>query len=284
MDRLMLIDGNSLLRRAFHTPGYEHLTHEGRPTGAIFGFFRMLRDLLNSERPNYLAVAFDHSRICWRNTFYSNYKANRKPTPPLFKPQKDYAKECLRAFKIATLELKGYEADDLIATAADIVGGMGMDSVQIVTADRDLLQMVSDRNTVLLTNHGVSDLITVTPETMLDFYGCHAYQVADLKALMGDSSDNIPGLPGVGKKTAIGLINKYHSLEGVLQAGDIKGSLATKIQDHGWKLPIYKKIATLDRNVSPFSPRTCLLNLAELDLEAGNKQLAGYGIVKVKIA
>ncbi len=282
----MLIDGNNLLCRAYYTPGYADLTHngasDGLPTGAVFGFMKMLSNVLSSRQPSYLVVCFDTERRCWRNNIYPEYKANRNDTPEKLVPQKKYIRECLTAFNIHWIERQGFEADDIIASIVANVGTLGIfDDISVLTGDRDLLQLVSDIVTVLITTKGVSEIVDYTPLNIVELYGCPADQVPALKALAGDHSDNIPGIPSVGTKKAVKLLETYGSLEGILSNIDtIQGKLGDNMREHKDKILLYERITTLSKDCS----LQLSIDLWELNLtlERGYALLSEFGIKKVR--
>ncbi|HMS38558.1 MAG TPA: 5'-3' exonuclease H3TH domain-containing protein, partial [Arachnia sp.] len=200
--KLLLIDGHSVAYRAFFALPVENFaTSTGQHTNAVFGFTSMLINVLRDERPTHLAVAFDVSRESFRTEQYPEYKAKRATSPEEFKGQVTLIKEVLDALRIAHVELPGYEADDLIGTLSAEAEAQGLE-VFIVTGDRDALQLVDDRVTVLYPVRGVSDLARMTPETVETKYLVPPARYPELAALVGETSDNLPGVPGVGPKTA----------------------------------------------------------------------------------
>lgn len=279
MNTLLLIDGNSLLRRAFHTPAYEKLSYQDKPTGAVYGFFSMLSKLISEIRPNSMAIAFDENHQCFRNYLYPDYKANRPPTPEAFVPQKDYTRQCLDAFGIRHFSVANYEADDIIATLAQHFNN-GSNLINIVTADRDLLQTTRLPHTiVMLTKKGVSEIESWTLGNVRARLGLDANQIPDYKALVGDLSDNVPGAPGVGTKTAVKLLKEYGSLANILQAAPgQKGKAWNGIRASADKLPLYEKIVHLVYDV-PLEIGTLTLNL---NLEQGMAVLREYGIINIR--
>ncbi|MGB9886641.1 MAG: DNA polymerase I [Moorellales bacterium] len=247
--KLLLLDGNSLLHRAFHAlPPLS--TKQGLPTNAAYGFTTMLFKALEQEKPTHVAVAFDKARVTFRHEQYRDYKAQRPPTPEELRPQFEWVKRILSALNIPYFELEGYEADDLIGTLVRKAEEQGLESV-IVTADRDALQLVSDRTRVLLTKRGISQLATYDHRSLQEELGLEPRQIVDLKALMGDPSDNIPGVPGVGEKTALKLVREYGSLEELLsRVSEVyPPSLAEKLVDHAQQARLSKQLATIYREV-----------------------------------
>ena len=215
---LLLIDGHSMAYRAFFALPVENFsTTTGEPTNAVYGFTAMLANLLRDEQPTHVAVAFDAGRTTFRTEQYPAYKGTRDATPTEFKGQVPLIKEILDSMRIAQLQKENFEADDIIATLAVQAVEAGMD-VLISTGDRDALQLVRDEVTVLYPRKGVSDLVRFTPAAVEEKYGVVPDCYPDLAALVGESSDNLPGVPGVGPKTAAKWINLYGGLDGVLAA------------------------------------------------------------------
>ena len=213
---LMLLDGNSLAFRAFYAlPAENFKTRGGLTTNAVYGFTAMLINLLRDEAPTHIAAAFDVSRQTFRSERYPEYKANRSATPDEFHGQIDITKEVLAALGITVLAEAGFEADDIIATLATQAENEGY-RVLVVSGDRDSLQLVSDDVTVLYPRKGVSELTRFTPEAVVEKYGLTPAQYPDFAALRGDPSDNLPGIPGVGEKTASKWIAEYGSLQSLV--------------------------------------------------------------------
>ncbi len=213
--KLMILDGNSIVNRAYYGVGY--LTNRsGQPTGAIYGFLNIMQSLLDEEAPDALAVAFDEKGPTFRHLSYEGYKATRKPMPDDLASQMPILKEILSAMNITMYSLQGWEADDILGTAGRICGEAGWDCV-VVTGDRDSLQLVDEHVTVKLitTKGGKTQSVNYTPQVFTAEYGFPPRGLIDLKALMGDSSDNYPGVPGVGEKTAKDLMLKFGSLDQV---------------------------------------------------------------------
>ncbi len=232
-DRLLLLDGHSLAYRAFFALPIENFsTVTGQPTNAIYGFTAMLINVLRDEKPTHLAVAFDRGEPTFRHEQYVEYKANRRETPEDFRSQLSLIFEVLDALGIRRLSAPGYEADDLIATLATQAAEQDMD-VLIVTGDRDVLQLVSDRVTALMTRRGISDMTRFTPETVAEKYGLTPAQYPDFAALRGDPSDNLPGIPGVGEKTATKWIAEFGSLAALVDRVDeVKGKAGDALREH----------------------------------------------------
>jgi DNA polymerase I len=232
-DRLLLLDGHSLAYRAFFALPIENFsTTTGQPTNAVYGFTAMLINVLRDEKPTHVAVAFDRGEPTFRHEQWVEYKANRRETPEDFRSQLSLIFEVLDTLGIRRLSAPGYEADDLIATLATEAGHEDMD-VLIVTGDRDVLQLVSDRVTVLMTRRGITEMTRFTPETVLEKYGLSAAQYPDFAALRGDPSDNLPGIPGVGEKTATKWIAEFGSLQSLVDRVDeVKGKAGDALREH----------------------------------------------------
>src|SRR5215831_2894011 len=232
-DLLLLLDGHSLAYRAFFAlPAENFSTTTGQPTNAVYGFTAMLINVLRDVRPTHVAVAFDRSEPTFRHEQYVEYKANRRETSTDFKGQLSLIFEVLDALGIPRLSVPGYEADDVIATLTTQATGGGM-NVLIVTGDRDALQLVSDDVTVLMTRRGISEMTRFTPAAVTEKYGLTPGQYPDFAALRGDPSDNLPGIPGVGEKTAAKWVAEYGSLSVLVdKVGEIKGRAGDNLREH----------------------------------------------------
>ena len=230
--KLMILDGNSIVNRAFY--GVRPLNApDGRPTNAVYGFLAILQKLLEEQKPEAVCVSFDLKAPTFRHKEYEGYKAQRKAMPEELAEQIPMLKETLDAMGIRRYELEGYEADDILGTASAICERDGWDCV-IVTGDKDSLQLISDKTSVcnVKTRMGQTETIVYTPERFREEYGFEPKLMVDLKALMGDSSDNIPGVPGVGEKTAMALVQNYGTIENIyakLDSLDVKDSVKKKL-------------------------------------------------------
>ena len=214
MKKLLAIDGNSIINRAFY--GIRPLTNkEGIHTNAIYGMINIIMKQVEAVNPDYLAVAYDVKKPTFRHEFYSEYKAGRHATPPELLEQIPYSKDCLRALGFNVLELAGYEADDILGTLAKMAEKEDCEAY-ILTGDKDSLQLISEKTTVLLATN--NDTVTMNTAAFVEKYGVLPTQFVDVKALMGDGSDNIPGVPGIGEKTALKLIAEYETLEKLYEA------------------------------------------------------------------
>src|SRR6476659_409954 len=231
--RLLLLDGHSLAYRAFFALPVENFsTTTGQSTNAVYGFTAMLINVLRDEQPTHLAVAFDVSRQTFRSEQYAEYKANRSKSPSEFQGQVSLIKEVLSALRVPFVEKDGFEADDIIGTLA--TQAMTEDfEVLICSGDRDSFQLVNDRTTVIYPMRGVSEMKRMTPAAVEERYGLPPARYPELAALVGESADNLPGVPGVGPKTAAKWINQYGDLTGVVAHVDqIKGKAGESLREH----------------------------------------------------
>ncbi len=214
MKKLLVIDGNAIFHRAFHSlPLFR--TKNGEYTNAVYGFLKMFIEIVKREKPEYLAVAFDRAAPTFRHQEYTEYKANRSAPPEELYPQLPRLKEALQVFNVPVFELDGYEADDIIGTIASKAEEDPEIHTIILTGDRDALQLVTPKTHVVAPLKGVSEVIEYTPETVKERTGLRPDQIVDYKSLKGDPSDNIKGVPGIGEKTAVELLQKYDHLENI---------------------------------------------------------------------
>ena len=243
MKKLVLIDGNSLLNRAFYaTPVFT--TKSGMPTNAIFGFVKLLLKILGDVKPEYLVVAFDLKAPTFRHRMFKDYKATRKGMPDELAVQVEPLKSLLSAMKIAMCSKEGLEADDIIGTLSKKFDVHSY----IYTGDRDSFQLVDDKTDVYFTKRGVSDLQKLNVANFKSEVGILPLQVIDLKALMGDKSDNIPGVPGIGEKTALNLLESFGSLNGVYENIEtLSGAVRVKLSENKESAFMSYKLATIDR-------------------------------------
>lgn len=251
MDNLLLIDGNSLINRAFYA--LPPLTNnKGEPTQAVYGFTTMLIGMIGKYKPKYIAVAFDLPAPTFRHKMYDGYKATRKKMPDELAAQLPILKRQLRLMNISIVEKEGYEADDIIGTLSRDRSVM----TYIITGDRDSLQLIDDTTSVVMTKRGITETVLYDEKQLLADYGLTPKQVIDYKSLAGDSSDNIPGVPGVGDKTATGLIAEYGSLDGVYEhVFEISGKLGEKLRLGEQSARISYELATINVNV-PLDEKT----------------------------
>ncbi|HLS65334.1 MAG TPA: 5'-3' exonuclease H3TH domain-containing protein, partial [Ruania sp.] len=231
--RLLIIDGHSMAYRAFFAlPAENFSTTTGQTTNAVYGFTSMLINLLRDEDPTHVAVAFDVSSHTFRKETYADYKGTRDETPEEFRGQIPLIEEVLAALGVTTLGKEGFEADDILATLAATGRRDGFD-VLVCSGDRDTFQLVDDVVTVLYPRKGVSDLSRMTPQAVTDKYGVGPQQYSDLAALVGESSDNLPGVPGVGPKTAAKWIHAHGGLEGIVaDAPSITGKAGASLREN----------------------------------------------------
>ncbi|MFJ5101680.1 DNA polymerase I [Streptomyces sp. NPDC088554] len=248
--RLLLMDGHSLAYRAFFAlPAENFTTANGQPTNAVYGFTSMLANTLRDESPTHFAVAFDVSRKTWRSEEFPEYKANRSKTPDEFKGQVELIGEVLDAMRADRFAIDGFEADDVIATLATQAEAAGFE-VLIVTGDRDSFQLITEHTTVLYPTKGVSELTRFTPEKVQEKYGLTPSQYPDFAALRGDPSDNLPGIPGVGEKTAAKWINQFGSFaELVARADEVKGKAGQNFRDHLESVTLNRRLTEMVRDV-----------------------------------
>ncbi len=247
-NKFLVIDGNSLAHRAFHAIP-QLSTSDGTVTNAVYGFINMLFKVLQKLEPAYIAVAFDKGKITFRHANYADYKATRKATPPELRPQFPLLKEVLRHMRICILELDNYEADDIIGTLTRIAEASDIESV-VLTSDRDALQLVSPRVRVMLTKKGITEMEEYDEGRVWDRFGVSPAQIIDIKGLMGDTSDNIPGVPGIGEKTALKLIQEHGTLEDVItDVEKLSNRWRNKLVEHQEQALLSKSLATIDRQV-----------------------------------
>lgn len=248
--KIVIIDGNSLINRAFYAVQRPMITREGIYTQGVYGFLNMLQKIENDYEPEFLTVAFDMKAPTFRHLEYEEYKAGRKAMPPELAMQMPLMKDVLRAMNIEILELEGYEADDIIGTVARVSEEMGVEPL-IITGDKDALQLVSDKTKVIITKRGITDFELYDPEKMRERYNLTPEQFIDLKGLMGDSSDNIPGIPGVGEKTGIKLLEQFGSIDNMLAHTDEISAvkLRTKVEENAQLALMSRRLATINVNV-----------------------------------
>ncbi|MGH7828856.1 MAG: 5'-3' exonuclease H3TH domain-containing protein, partial [Candidatus Binatia bacterium] len=248
--KVLLLDGHSLAYRAFFALPETLVTSSGQITNAVYGFTAMLIKLLGDERPDAVVVCFDKGAPQFRLDRYAEYKAGRAETPDKFRQQLPLIREVLEALRIPMVEREGYEADDLLATLTKHCRVEGHDVV-VVTGDRDILQLVREGVSVMMTRRGISDIIRYDVPTVLERYGVAPEKWTDFVALKGETSDNLPGVPGVGEKTAAQLIHKYGDIEAVIaHAGELSPKLREAIQGHAEQVRINKELGRLLDDVS----------------------------------
>ena len=247
--KLVLIDGNSLLYRGFFAMR-SLTTSSGQPTNAVFSFTMMLLTLLSEQQPDVIIAAWDTSKPTFRHVAFSDYKGQRSAPPPELREQGPIAREMVIAFNIPMIEAPGFEADDIIGTLARRGRGQGYE-VLIVTGDLDALQLVEPGVRVMTTVKGVTDTVIYDDDAVLKRYGLRPDQLADYRGLKGDTSDNIPGVPGVGDKTASQLLQQYGTTENLVEhIGEIKqGKLQASLEASREQIVLSKRLATIVRDV-----------------------------------
>ena len=297
MKKLLILDSNSILNRAFY--GVRYLSaKDGTPTNAIYGFLNILLKLIKEQEPDYICAAFDVKAPTFRHKQYEGYKAQRKPMPEGLAAQMPLAKDVLRAMSVTILEKEGYEADDIIGTVARLCEESEI-SCFIATGDKDDLQLASDKTKVILTvtKSGYNETIIYDDKAVKEKYHVTPTEFIDVKALMGDPSDNIPGVKGVGEKTAMSLIEKHHSIEYIYENIDdigLKGAMLQKMKDGREMAFMSKELATINRNTPiEFNTEECVFDgfenngelyeiLKRLELNSIIKKLDLSGVDNVK--
>ena len=271
MKKLLILDSNSILNRAFY--GVRYLSaKDGTPTNAIYGFLNILLKLIKEQEPDYICAAFDVKAPTFRHKQYEGYKAQRKPMPEGLAAQMPLAKDVLRAMGVTILEKEGYEADDIIGTVARLCEESEI-SCFIATGDKDDLQLASDKTKVILTvtKSGYNETIIYDDKAVKEKYHVTPTEFIDVKALMGDPSDNIPGVKGVGEKTAMSLIEKHHSIEYIYENIDgigLKGAMLQKMKDGREMAFMSKELATINRNTPiEFNAEECVFDGFENNCE-----------------
>lgn len=259
MNKFLLVDGNSMLFRAYYATAYGRpmTTSKGLPTNAVYGFISMLQKALDTVKPEAVLVAFDAGKHTFRHELYADYKGGRKPAPDDLVPQFGMVRDFCEAAGVKWVESPNIEADDLIGTASKLASDY---ETFILTSDHDMLQLADDSTKILLMKKGISDMDVMTPEKIQEDYGVTPLQIIDLKGLMGDASDNYPGIKGVGEKTAVKLISEYGSVENVLAHDqEIKGALGKKVQENHENAILSKTLATIKRDVElDFTIQDCM--------------------------
>ena len=264
---LVIIDGNSLMNRAYYAIQRPMMTKDGMYTQGIFGFLNMLSKILKDYAPTHIAVAFDRKAPTFRHLEYDEYKAGRKKMPPELAMEFPVLKDILTAMNIHMLEIDGFEADDILGTVSKKAEEEGI-KPYIITGDKDAFQLASDKTTVIFTKRGTSEFDAYDEKAVYEKYGFSPQQFIDFKGLMGDQSDNIPGIPGVGEKTATKLILEYGSVENLIASTDSmkKSKLRDKIEENAQLAVMSKRLATICRDIP-----------VEVDFEAMKYEGPDYG-------
>ena len=271
-EKLVLLDGYSLMYRAFHALSTPMTAPDGTPTNAVHGFMMMLLRVLDEEAPTAAAVAFDVSKHTFRTDLYDGYKAGRKPMPEELRQQDPVIRDLLERMALRIVECEGFEADDILGTLSRQCEEMGMEAL-LVTGDRDSFQLAGENTSILYTKRGISETQRVTPAWVRETYGVSPAQLIDVKGLMGDASDNIPGVPGVGEKTALRLIAQYGDLEHVLAGADKgeKGRLRERLLENADLARLSRTLATICRDAP-----------VALDLDAWRLDGLGGGLARLR--
>jgi len=275
MDKLILIDGNNIIYRAFFA--MPPLTNaSGQQTNAVYGFTTMLLRLIEEHKPTHMMVAFDAGKETFRHADYQDYKGGRQKTPPELSGQFPLLKELLKGLGVSQFEIGGYEADDIIGTITRQADEAGR-KVMVVSGDKDMLQLASENTTIAMVRKGVTEIEYYGPEQIKERYDLTPEQIIDLKGLMGDASDNIPGVPGVGEKTALKLLHEFGSVEEVVaRSGELKGKMKEKIEEHAESAILSKKLATIFREV-PLEQ-----TLDDMVFNGLNEETAGPALAKLE--
>jgi 5'-3' exonuclease len=248
-NRVLVIDGMAVLFRAYFASsysGYIRKTSTGIPTNAIYGFIQYLFDAIHYVKPTHVLCCWDMGSTTFRNEWYSLYKANRSEPPEELVPQFELIKEVVAALPVRNYGVVGYEADDCIGTVAACLREDMSSHLHILTGDHDMLQLVSEQVTVIIMNKGKANYTSYTPQMLMEAKGITPQQIPDLKGFMGDSSDNYPGVRGIGEKTALKLVQEYQSVEQVLMnIEQLSASVSKKIKEQQDMLILCKKLATI---------------------------------------
>ncbi len=278
---IMLIDGNSLMYRAFFAMS-PVLNDKGMYTNAVYGFLNMLLKAVEDYEPTHIAVAFDLHGKTFRNDLYEDYKANRSETPEELRPQFALIKDVLASMQINIVEAPGFEADDILGTMSKKAQKSGYKTL-IVTGDRDILQLINEDVNVYMTVKGISEIVVFDDDMVKEKYSLSPSQIIDMKGLMGDASDNIPGVKGVGEKTAIRLLTEYNTLEKVYEnIDDIKGKLKEKLENDKESAEISKKLATIktDLELDIDIDNCTMMNLEETEVISKLEELKFGSMIK----
>ena len=273
--RLIIIDGNSIINRAFYALP-DMTNSEGLHTNAVYGFTRMLFKIIDDYKPTHISVAFDMKAPTFRHKEFSEYKAGRKKMPNELGQQLQPLKELLDTFNIHRMEMAGFEADDLIGTVAKKAENDDF-KVYIVTGDKDAIQLASNKTTTLITKKGVGEVEEYNYDSVVERYEMTPTQFIDLKGLMGDKSDNIPGVPGIGEKTGIKLIKEFYSIENLIEnTNQLKGSVKKKIEENKDQAVFSKKLATIITDV-PIEISLDELSYGDYDKNAVIEEFKKFG-------
>ena len=246
--KIAVIDGNSLMHRAYHAVQTPMTAKDGTPTNAVFGFLTMLCKFIEMASPDAVVCAFDAGKPVHRIEAMAQYKAQRPPMDEELHVQFPVIQELLESMAIPVVKVPGWEGDDILGTMA-ARGEANGDRVYLITGDKDAYQLASEATSIMTTRKGMSDVVIYTPEKVVERYGIPPCLVPDFLGLKGDSSDNIPGVPGVGEKTAAKLLAEWGSLDDVLEhADEIKGKMGERIREHAEDARISRAVATIRRD------------------------------------
>lgn len=249
MKKLLLIDGNAIFHRAFHA--LPLLSNEkGEFTNAIYGFTKMLFEIIKREKPDYLSIAFDHKDKTFRHTEFAEYKANRSEPPPELYPQMPPLLNLLKIFQVQIYQMSGYEADDIIGTLATQAEQHPELLVRILTGDKDAFQLVDDRINIIVPLKGITEVATYDPAGVQSKMGVRPDQIIDYKALRGDASDNIPGVKGIGEKQAVELLQKYENLDNIYaHLDELPTGQRNKLSENRETAYLSQRMATIIRDM-----------------------------------
>ena len=259
-EKLLIVDGHSMAFRAFYAlPAESFTTSSGQYTNAVYGFLSMLAKQLETEKPTHVVVAFDASKESFRNELFPDYKGTRAASPPEFEGQVELVQEVLSSMGIPQIEMEGYEADDILATLAKEGADAGLE-VLVASGDRDTFQLVNDNVTVLYPGRSTSDLTYMTPAEVQKRYGVAPHEYPDLAAIVGETSDNLPGIPGVGPKTAAQWLKKFGGLEALIENADkIGGKRGEAFRDGLADVKMNRKLNHLLTDMDlPLTPGECV--------------------------
>lgn len=285
--KLLIIDGNAIIHRAFHAIPMLS-TSSGQPTNAIYGFCSMIMNLLIQQRPEYIVITYDRKGKTFRDDLYTEYKATRTKAPQELYDQMPLIKDVMRAFNIPQFEVDGFEADDIIATIAHrmTVGNDSYNATKpsdepsvhcyIATGDRDTFQLITESVSVITPKSGFKEYIIYTPQKVKEEFGITPEQFCDYKTLRGDTSDNIPGVPGIGEKIATDLLQRFETIDGILQhLSELSPAIARKFTDGQASLEMSRKLVTLAYDVPiDFDLGTCATHT--FDIPSITRLFNGY--------
>lgn len=279
MEKLVLIDGNAILHRAFHA--LPPMNHKGVPTNAVYGFFTMLFKIIEDLRPAYLIVCFDRAAPTFRKQMYVGYQATRPALSDDLSPQFEMTDKALDSAKIVRFGIDGYEADDLIGTLSVQATKKGIQTI-IVSGDRDLLQLVNNKVLMIAPITGMTKMTLFDEVKVKEKYGLEPHQIIDYKALVGDASDNYPGVGGIGPKGAANLLNKYQTLENIYKhISDLPIGLQEKLAQDAEQSALAKKLATIICD-APLTFDESTAEISKIDTKGLDKSFEGFGFNTIR--